>query len=363
MTRSWTPALLGLAVACTQVAIPEELQELMSVQDDGLTRVEAATVQASRARLTMELPGEIKGAEDAMLASAEGGLVERVRVKEGQDVRRGQVLVELDRKVLEAQLSQARAQLEQARAEAQRMERLGDLATGQQLLELGTRVASAEANVQMLEVRVERATVRAPFSGVVGALAVEEGEYAQPGAPVVRLVQLDPVRVSLPVSDRDVVALSKGMPASVRTGAAPRVATGTVDRVSPVADLSTRSFLVEVLVDNADRQLLPGMIARVSIERDLGEDRFVIPQDWLVTRGSEYGLFIVMDRTARWSPVSIAEIVGDQVVLEEGLEPGSLVVMTGQHDLVDGDKVKIARQGLCCEHGRVAFTQVTAAHR
>jgi len=346
----------GTAGADQKAAMMEALAP--SSADDAV-RVEVAVVQPSQASIVLELPGEIAGAEDALLAAAEGGIIEKVLVDAGDEVRRGQKLVVLDRAVLSAQLAQAEAQQAQAESEVRRLEALGDLATEQALVQARTNLASAEANAQMLAVRVARSTVKAPFSGVVGGVAVEVGEYAQPGSPVLRLVQLQPVKVNLPVSDRDVVALREGMDARVRTGASPDIVEGTVSHISPVADLNTRSFVVEIEVDNEARTLLPGMIARVEVDRDLGSDRIVIPQDWLVTQLDSYGVFIVQDGQARWREVTIDEIVGDRVLVGSGLTSGDKVVLTGQHDLVDGDAVRVAREGMCCEHGRPVFAKAS----
>ncbi len=367
--RPFVGGLLALSMlslsACGTAGAEQKamIEAAMAVAPEEATRVKVAVVQPSRAHLVLELPGEIAGNEDAVLAAGEGGLVERILVKEGDEVRKGDRLVELDRDVLVAQLAQAEAQHAQAEAELARLGKLGDLASEQRLLDARTQVATAAANEKMLSVRVSRATVRAPFSGVVGALAVQVGEYVQPGSPVLRLVQLQPVKVDLPVSDRDVVVLKKGMPARVRTGASPRIVEGTVAHVSPVADVNTRSFLVEVTVANKDNRLLPGMIARVEVDRDLGEDRLVIPQDWLVTRLDQYGVFVVEDGLARWRVVTLDEIVGDRVVVGDGLEAGDKVILTGQHGLVDGDAVRVAREGVCCDNGRPVFDQTTAANR
>lgn len=344
------------AVELARLAMPE-------VETSRATKVEVATVSPSPVTLTLELPGEVTGSEDALLAAGEAGIVERVLVDDGDAVRRGQVLVELDRAVLDAQIAQAEAQLDQARSEVARLTRLGDLTTDQAAVNASTSVRTAEANLTMLKARVARTRITAPFSGVVGAVAVEPGEYVQPGAPVARLVALDPVRVSLSVSDRDVVALRDGMEARVRSGASTGVLLGTVAHISPVADLATRSFLVRVDVENGARTLLPGMIARVEVDRIFEGDRLMIPQDWLVTRGASYGVFVVVDGRASWRELELEEIVGQQVLLRDGLEPGARVVLTGQHDLVDGEEVLVVREGACCVEGRVSFPSATAANR
>lgn len=326
-----------------------------SAPEASAVRVEVATLQNSSATASLDLPGEFEGWEDATLAAANGGFVERVFVKEGQSVKKGDALVQVDRAPRYAQYKQAQAQLTQAQDDLNRAKTLADLAVEAQVVKLETQVQVMEANLALAQNQLDRATVRAPFDGVVGAIAVSKGEVTGPGAPVLRLVQLDPIKVVLSVSDRDVVALKPGLPARVTTAARGAIVTGEIAHVSPVADLSTRAFLVDVKLDNADRSLLPGMIARVLVDREISDDVVVIPQDWLVTKLDGYGVFVESEGVARWRPVVLGDVVSGQVIVQDGLTAGERVVVMGQHDLIEGDELIVAREGVCCESGRVRF--------
>lgn len=357
-------ALLGSLAACGEDPAAAEVERLAATAPDpDAARVEVAVLQGSDARLVLDLPGEVVGSEDSLLASPAGGYVEAVHVEEGDDVRKGQVLVELDGELRRAQLAQAQAQLAQAKADLDRAERLGDLATEAQLSGLRTQVQVAEANVRIARNQLDRAVIRAPFAGTVGVVAVEEGEVANPGSPVVRLVALDPIVVNLSVSDRDVVALDEGLAARVEVGARAGFRDGTIHSVAPVADLSTRSFLVEVQLPNPARDLLPGMIARVEVDRTLDRDAIVLPQDWLVTKLDGYGVYVAEEGVARWREVALGEIVRGQVIVTDGLQRGDRVVVTGQHGLVEGERLLVAREGTCCTDGRAVFTPSTADAR
>jgi membrane fusion protein (multidrug efflux system) len=350
--------MLILATGCSQAGaeqkqILEQLQAAAVARGDA--RVEAVELTPSDAALTLELPGEVTGWKDATLASAPGGLIEDVRVAAGDTVSKGATLVTVDRAVAVARLTEAKASLEQAQDELTRLEALGDLAPEAQLAGLRTRVKVAEADVGMARTQVARTTVTAPFAGKIGQLGVEVGEYAPPGSPLLRLVQTDPVKVTLSVADRDVVALEQGLAARVETPASGTLLSGTVSHVAPVADLSTRSFLVEVEVPNPDGLLLPGMIARVEVSRQLADDVVLLPQEWLVTKLDGYGVFVIEEEVARWRPLELGEVVRGQVVVEKGVTIGDKVVVVGQHDLVDGDPVDIAREGTCCVDGRPTF--------
>lgn len=319
------------------------------------TRVEVATLQASSARLDINLPGEIVGAQDAILGSPAGGYIERVYVQEGEKVSAGEGLIQVNTAIYAAQRKQAEAQLALAEAELARVEALGDLASQAQLDAVTTQKLIAEANADLARINHSRSVIRAPFSGVVSQMNASKGEIASPGAPLIRVVQLDPVHVRVAVSDRDVVSLTPGMTAAITTEATSDMFTGTLIHIDPAADLQTRSFTAEIAVDNSDRRLLPGMIASVSIGGELAEDMVVVPQDWLVTRLDGVGVFIEQDNAAVWKDITPGRVIHDQVVIQDGVSEGDRVVITGHRGLADGDQLIITREGVCCSHGRVQF--------
>lgn len=318
-------------------------------------RVEIARLETGVAEIDIQVPAEVSGAREALLASATGGFVERVFVREGEVVKSGQALANIDQRSAIARRDQAQAQAELAQAEVGRLETMGDLVSKQQLDQARTQLRLAESSHDLAKIAAERSVVRAPFAGVVSQLSLEQGEVVGPGSPVARLVELDRVELSMSVADRDVVGLHEGMAVSVRTDATSRTFAGTLMAISPAADLQTRSFLVKALVENPDRALLPGMIARVSLQEILQENALVIPQDWLVTRMDGLGVFVAEGEIARWRPVQPGRVVGDRVVIESGIAPGETVVITGHRSLMDGDRLLVARSGVCCTAGRVIF--------
>ena len=319
------------------------------------TRVELATLKGSSAQLDINLPGEIIGAQDALLASPAGGYIERVHVSEGDRVRSGQTLIQVNTSVAAAQRQQVDANHALAKAEVERAEALGDLASQAQLDAVHTQLAIAEANAELARISHSRSVIRAPFAGVISQMNASKGEVAGPGSPLVRIVQLDPIHVKVAVSDRDVVSLKPGMKAAVTTEAVADVFAGTLIHVDPAADLQTRSFTAEIAIDNHDRRLLPGMIANVSLGGDLSEDAVVLPQDWLVTRLDGVGVFVDEGGIARWRDVTPGGVIHDQVIISSGIVEGDQVVITGHRGLADGDVLIVTRSGICCTNGRVTF--------
>ncbi|MFK7927842.1 MAG: efflux RND transporter periplasmic adaptor subunit [Myxococcota bacterium] len=317
-------------------------------------RIEVASIRPSEARIDLQLTGEVEGAADANLASALGGYVESVRVKSGDSVKKGQLLVSIDRQLYGAAYAQAEAQRDLAASELKRLEQLGDGVSASQLSQAQTQLKVADAALRQAGVRLRRASVVAPFAGIVSAVAVSEGEFAGPGTPVVRLVQLSPARVITQVSDRDVVTLKAGLDVSVTASALGSQQEGPIVQVSPVGDGNSRSFQVEVEVANEDASLLPGMVARVAVERSLG-DAIVVPQDWVISRRDGHGVFVMVDGVATWRRIELGQVLHNQVVVESGLEEGARVIMVGHRELIEGDPVLVTREGVCCKGGRVQY--------
>ena len=326
------------------------------------TRVEVARISATRGSIRIVRPGEIKGAREAELASALGGFVEKVLVETGAEVKKNQVLVYVDSSTYGAQARITRVEVDEAKRELARVERLGKAIASARVDTARSRLARAKAQHSLSITRQGRAAIRSPFAGVIVGLDVERGEVLAPGAPIGRLIQLDPLRVNVSVTDRDVVALRGGGDAFVTTAAVADPIKGKIARIEQAADLRTRTFMVEVEVENSAKRLLPGMIAQVTFSSQSGGDAVYLPQDLLVTQLDGNGVFVVDDKDiARWRSVTLGSIIGSDVEISAGLKVGERVVVLGHRGLADQDQLIITREGVCCSSGRVVFKDPSAA--
>lgn len=329
------------------------------------TRVEVAIVEPSLGGLSMRVPGEVEGVKDAMLASPMGGYIEQVAVKEGDEVKQGAVLARVDSQTYSTRLIRAQVEEKAAARELERTKQLGDAIPTAEIDAAEDRLDNAKAALRELQLAASRSVVTAPFSGVVVTVDVETGEVATPGQPMFRLVQLDPVHVSIALSDRDIALSEVGMPARVELAARSKIYDGKVVRLSQAANVKTRAFEALVEVENKDRGLLPGMIAQVSLssgtaggadKQQPGDKRLLISQDWLVTKPTGAGVFVAQDGKAIWRDVKLGSVMRRQVEVLEGLGAGDALIIVGHRSLVDGDPVLIHRQGTCCQDGRAVFS-------
>lgn len=363
-------------VAC-QTEAPDEkarpVEEGPSTASRNLAgkRVEVVVVQASNPSLTLTAPGEVEGRHDALIASPQGGLIEGVHVRKGQRVKRGQLLVTVDRTLHATRLKRAELELLSAERELARAQALGHSIPKAEIDNADDRVSLAEASLKELRLNAQRAVIHAPFDGYVVDVEAERGEVASPGSSLLRLVQINPVHVSVALSDRDLRLAQPGTRAVIQLDARGERLEGKVAHVSRAADPKTRAFEAVIEVDNPDEALLPGMIANVTLHStgsesvegqpagdttgEVGGDQLLISQDWLVTRPDAVGVFVVEEGKASWRPVKLGAILRKQVVVEDGLASGDKLIVVGHRDLVDGEPLLIHRTGRCCTDGRAVF--------
>lgn len=321
-----------------------------------------APVETGDAVDRLELLGDVHGEVEIRVFAQVPERIRQLHVQEGQSVAVGDPIATLEADLTTSDVAQAGAALDAAAAtrdrlqtEVQRLRPLvaqGAIATAQ-VESLEANLRAAEAQVAQLRAargaareRRSRTVVRSPADGVVALLNVSEGDMAAPQVPLATVVRMDRVKVVLRVVEADYVQLREGMTVTVSPPVLPDVErTGTIVQISPVIDRLTRTAPVEVLVDNADHVLRPGMVAEVGVELGRRDDVRMAPARAVVmTPRTELdqtaAVFIVDDGVARRREVRIGRRYDARIVIEEGLEVGEEVVVRGQHLLRDGTRVR-----------------------
>ena len=196
--------------------------------------------------------------------------------------------------------------------------------------------------------QLSKKVIRAPFEGVLRTFSVEVGEYVRDGQQLAELLDLATVRMTVGVSDRQIVSIRRGAPVEVDVEALPgeRFA-GTVLRVGSATDADTRKFPVEVEVANPDERLLPGMVARVTL--DLGDERpvLLVPRDATVDEFALRFVYVLepdgSDTVARRRNVRLRDVAFQPGVLQvdDGLESGETIAVTGMRQLSSGAVVEV----------------------
>lgn len=272
------------------------------------------------------------------IAPATPNRIKSINVEVGDRVRKGQVLVELDK----ANIDQLRINLEQIEREYNRAVQLLQIGAGTQQAvdQLKAQLDAAKSQYDNL---LENTVLRSPITGVVTARNYDPGDMTG-SLPVLTVGQLAPVvKVMINVSENDLATLRQGQPVDVTFDAYPgETFSGKVQRIYPTVDTATRTFEVEVRIANATEKLKPGMFARVSI--DLGTQQNVVVPDRAVVKqtgsGNKY-VYVLKGNTVSYNRVDLGQRLDNAYELLSGIEDGDTVVITGQTRLADGVKVEV----------------------
>jgi membrane fusion protein (multidrug efflux system) len=279
------------------------------------------------------------------------GVVESISFDSGRAVNQGDVLVRLDTKQERAQLAAAEAQRDLARVELERQR--GMLAS--QIIPQSTfdtsaaQFKSAEARVAELRATIERKTIRAPFSGVLGIREVNLGQYLAGGAPIVSLQAVRPAYVNFTVPQQELGKLTIGTPVEATSDALPAPETGRIAAIDSVVDEATRNVRVQATFDNASGRLRAGMFVEAHLARGARTTAVTLPASAISYAPFGDSVFIVEDvkdpkkgttyRGVRQQFVKLGGSRGDQVAVLSGVKPGEEVVTSGVFKLRPGAAV------------------------
>jgi RND family efflux transporter MFP subunit len=273
-------------------------------------------------------------------------------VMEGEHVRRGQKLAEIERTEVNAQVEQARQAHQKAVRDAERGERLYNdkVISLEQLQDLRTQRAMAQAALQSAEFNSGYAEIVAPDDGTILRRLAEERELVSAGAPVIVFGAHDRgfvVRAGM--ADREIVQVKLGDAAQVRLDALPdTVLTGKITEVASGADSASGMFMVEVALDKVDRSLKSGLVAKVQItprSASSGE-RIYVPIAAIVEgNGRSASVFVLGNNHAQRRVVEVAFIENEAVALTKGLQAGEKVITDGALYLEDGEQVTVQEAG------------------
>lgn len=309
--------------------------------------VTSTQVRSQDWRPRLEAVGTVIAIQGIEVASEVPGKVREIDVQSGQPVQQGDVLLRLDDEVDQADLRGLQAALELAQLKYRRASRLvkersvsqSDYDTAQ------AELSSARAQVASKQATIAKKVVRAPFDGVLGLRQVSIGQYLPAGTAIAPLVKLDPIYVDFNLPERYLPQLNVGQAVSVNIDAHKDAFVGKLAAIDPDVDARTRLIRMRAQLDNPEGLLRPGMFARVSL--DLGQNRTVLTLPRVAITYAPYGdsVFLISDadgkHTVQQRQVQTGAAIGDRVVVEQGLEEGNQVVMTGQVKLRNGAQVKI----------------------
>ena len=283
--------------------------------------------------------GRIEAVQAIELRPDEQGRVTELLFQEGQSVASGTPLVRIDDAMLRAQAERATADRDLARQQLERVRRLRDQnASSPADLERGEAAArSAEAALAMLQLQIERSTVRAPFAGVVGQRFVSTGDYVTSATRLLTLQTVDPQRAVIEVPERHAVSLRRGQIVEFTVAAQPgRVFRAQVDFIDPVVQNENRAIVVKARAPNPNRLLRPGMFIEARLATATRANAIVVPEDAVQPLRTANVVWAVSDGKASRRVVQLGVRSQGVVEIVSGVKAGEQVVVGGLERMAEG---------------------------
>ena len=315
-------AIAALITACN--SREEPVQPTGTPAPTASIQAVVTEVQTVQVPLRVEVTGQITALVQATLSSQVQSTVDKLLVREGTVVKKGQTLVVLDSRDLREELARAQAESENARAHLDRMKQLyGEEAVSKQEKENADRTFKvAEASRRAALTKVSYTVVTAPFDGVITEKKIEVGEIASPGQPLLKMEDPQRLRLEATVAEGDLQALSRGATIPVMIDAlGSKTLSGMVAQILPTGDPATHTFLVKVELPLTPG-LKTGMFGRMLVDKGTGQT-LVVPRAAVIERGELTGLYIVgPDSLARLRWVKLGRTVGESIEILSGVTAG-----------------------------------------
>lgn len=310
----------------------------------GPAPVEVVQLKPMRVQESITAVGSLRSNESVVLRPEVSGRIASIGFRDGQPVRRGQLLVGLDAALNEAEVAQARAEFDLARSNLKRTEDLASKSfissSAQDQAESSLQVA--EAKLKLVEARLAKMRIVAPFDGVVGIRNVSVGDYVKDGAELINIEDIGTLKVDFRLPERYFTQLKAGLPVEVSADALPGARyLGSVDAINPRIDASGRSLEVRAKLGNTDGRLRPGMFARVRVLLGDRPNALMVPEEAVVPLGDEFFVYTVADGKARRVAVKLGVRREAQVELLDGVRAGDMVVIAGIRVQRDGQPVRV----------------------
>ena len=310
--------------------------------------VSVMTVAQGRVQEDLQAVGSLLSNESVVLRPEVPGRIAQIAFKDGQTVRRGQLLVALDSTVNAAEVAKARAEWELA---VSNQKRADDLASKNFISPSAREQASSnaqvlEASLKLAEARLSKMRIVAPFDGVVGIRNVSIGDYVKDGADLINIEDVRTLKVDFRLPERYMTQVKVGQPVDVSADALPgKTFRGNLDAINPRVDATGRSLELRARIDNSGGSLRPGMFARVRVILGERNDALLIPEEAVVPQGDDFYVFRVIDREGQTVAQRVRVRAGvrrdAKVEIVDGLQNGDRVVIAGMRLARDGQLVRV----------------------
>ena len=367
MRRTLRLAVVVLAMIGISGIVGCGKEEKAEMEEFGATPVRVTEVVRGDISTVISLTGDIEPWRQVNIVPDLPGKVARIHVEEGDKVKQGQLLAELDTRTAKLQLQQVEAGLAVAQANLhsaskdwkriQELHQKGTISPQQyEKVQLGYEAAKAqlqqaEAALDMARHQLEVSLMKAPFDGVITGKNINEGEYINPamggmgpgGSSVVTLMDLSQVKIKVNISEKDMKRVRIGQETCITVDAYPgKTFYGKVSNIHPAADPMSRTFKIDIAVPNEDMALKAGTYARVKLCVVVHKSVLLVLEKGMLERQGGFLLFVADGDVARMREVKPGLSSEGVVEIVDGVQEGEKVIVEGNYGLKDGARIAVS---------------------
>ena len=279
-----------------------------------------------------------------LMRSEIDGVIEKIDFEEGDEITKGKRLVDISTKEHRLKLKIAITDSNLADINIKRDEKLAaqNLIPNAQLDQTKTRAESASLNKELAEISLNKSLISSPLKGTIKTRHIKVGEFVRKGDKLVEILDIDKIIVKVNIPEQEILSIQVGQNVEVALYIMEKKTfLGRVKNIGLEADSSNRTFPVEISVDNKERQLRAGMLARATFTNNVDQDQIVIPRHTILERDQGRVVYVFDDGKAFRRDITIGLSQQDQVQVVQGLNKGELIVVEGHTKLTDGEEVNV----------------------
>lgn len=324
-----------------------EINELDTNYKERVTNVTTLALAPTSFEHFFNVQGVVETDQNAQIFAEAPGKINSIKVKEGDKVKKGQVLMTIDSRIVNNQIDELKGRLTLAKTVFEKQEALWKKNIGSeiQFLESKNNYESLQQNIETLQAQQAMYTVTAPFSGVIDEITPKVGEMANPAMPAFRLINTDIMYVKADITERYLGQIKEGDKVMIEFPSANAKVESKIDRIGSFINPNNRSFKIKLLLDNADKTLKPNMLGELKVRDYKSDSTVVIPTALIqITPTGEEFVYVVKNEEGR--TIAVKTMIKSGMTYDnnseviEGLKGSEKLVNRGARSIKDGDVVK-----------------------
>lgn len=305
--------------------------------------VTAVVIKQTSLDNNLRATGSLLPNESVVLNAEVSGIVESIHFKEGQQVKKGQLLVQLNDDEIRAEIEKLQytkklnEDIEYRQKQLLEREAISKEEYETALTTLNTTLS----DIKVRQVQLDKHQIRAPFDGIIGLRSVSVGSYLTPGDDIATLYNINPIKIDFSVPGKYSAEVNAGDKVSFTSDAYNEPFTGEIYAIEPQIDPKTRSLKIRALSDNKENKLLPGQFVSIDLTLDRYESTIMIPTEAVIPELKGKKVFVYRNGVAETQPIETGIRTADQLQVISGLSPGDTLITSGMLQLRQGMEVEI----------------------